>query len=1722
MKKKVMHRILSGVLALVMLISFVPVSALIAFAVDNVAQGSNVTDYGEFPERKLGLGYNAIAGKSIEDSLLQSLSWIDYDSADLRKEGTKHGATGVLDQGGEAKFHESSLDFMSSLGVDFSNTTNANFTMGAIKAGVENKFSSNFNLSTTVTKNEMYFYYVYKAILNKYAMGTNYGQYLNQDFIAAVDALGYNPTNMQLEAFFKTWGTHMLTSFSTGGEFELTSWFTTEGELTTESMEVKNELSANVGNDAVGVKNTLEMGMKLDTSTNQKNTQSGSIYKARGGNAAYIGAVGIDKIDVNSFEDENIKLWVASLNEEDNGNGAFLPSTTEWIAIWEVLSYDVKYNALCERMYNYFMEAVKDQNNDFIKKYCSFSSRLELGGYTYISPIKGKTDRYVYQNVPFVTISNSGQSDNLVAKGSKVIVSKTVTDSLYSIDEISYEIVLESDSSGVDVDRNGVISIATNAQGSFALHMKYDGVTISIVKFTIAEDSNSGGYGYSGGYGTSERPYLISSKEDLDYLAKDTLGQYKHFILINDIDFNGNTFNGISSFSGVFDGNGHRICGFRLETANTGDQKHVGLFWNNTGTIRNLIIGKADYNYNKLGEENKSNLTGTNIATGVTGPYSVVIRATQNENNVDGRYSVGALVGWNQGVIDNCRVENTYVYGCLTQKKGNTDGSYIYVGMVGTNAYFKEENAEQHNNTTGVITRCVSTGNYFEAYATALKDSADKNHTYVGGIAGRSSGKISHCVSSHNTLRSDARGDGIDNFWSDDEKATAEAIAGGLVGRVSNVYENDSKKAFKQWQVSNSYAYNNYFSIYYTDTSLTNGYYDVGGLVGQAISSITEDTPNTFSSLYTDNDKSKYVVRGTDKGVPKPIGELNDVPDRNIDDSKTAEELVNAGGSGYVIKEDNDLVIPMPNTLIVSGGQLEYVHGDSINPEGIRVQIQYQNGKIFQQYNNGAYKEILTLNHFKIAGTSTASNSAIGDKTINDIVITSFGGTTHTEFQPTVSRVVVKELNIVKLPSSTEYFCGDELSTDGLVIEAKYNNGDIKKLTIGECTTGEYTTGKCTIGEYDLNVNGEQEITITYSETYKYGDETTDDEVSTTFTINVYRVKPSYLTLLTSPNKTNYAIGEEFDSTGVTFTLGYNNGKRTETLNAEDVVFSGFSSKEEGNIDVVATYTYYDEDISANATLSEVLHLNIGTVESIEINTLPTKLSYYTSDKKLITDGLSINVYYSNGTVKTVNNAKAMQLSNYDLLVEGIHNVKVDYQGFTDTFEIEVLPVTLSSIEIKTLPKTKYYVPDTFTASGMVLTLNYADGTSKDVYEGFITTVEGYDEGNLPQFMTTGNKKVTVAYEEDGIRRYTSYDITISRRAITEIQVVYTPLKQIYKQNEALNTEGLVIYGVYNNGETFEIKDYTILSVNMSTVGTKTVNVIYMGSYRTSFEITVVAPERIYIEKLPNKTNYTIGETFDPMGMVVKAVYWDYSEVVLDDNTYSISEPALDDYGSEKVTVTYGSLSTSFYVQTNEFEVPEDAPKIIIDSTNATIGKTVVVNICLVNNPGIASMKLNVDYDETVLTLVDVAYNSEMGGQSQLPQDMTAPLILNWYNGWDDYIGDCVFATLTFAVSENATPNSISSVSVTYDPEDVYNILEENVTYYAEGGVLNVIEYVPGDINDDGEVNNKDVTRLFQYLSGWDVEVCEKALDVNGDGNVNNKDMTRLFQYLSGWDVEIN
>ena len=69
--------------------------------------------------------------------------------------------------------------------------------------------------------------------------------------------------------------------------------------------------------------------------------------------------------------------------------------------------------------------------------------------------------------------------------------------------------------------------------------------------------------------------------------------------------------------------------------------------------------------------------------------------------------------------------------------------------------------------------------------------------------------------------------------------------------------------------------------------------------------------------------------------------------------------------------------------------------------------------------------------------------------------------------------------------------------------------------------------------------------------------------------------------------------------------------------------------------------------------------------------------------------------------------------------------------------------------------------------------------------------------------------------------------------------------------------------------------------------------------------------------------------------------------------------------------------------------------------------------------------------------------------------------------------------------------------------------------------VIPVLDYLRGDINGDGRVNTKDLTRLLKYISDDSTPVVLKACDVNGDGEINSKDLTRLMKYISGQNVEI-
>ena len=218
------------------------------------------------------------------------------------------------------------------------------------------------------------------------------------------------------------------------------------------------------------------------------------------------------------------------------------------------------------------------------------------------------------------------------------------------------------------------------------------------------------------------------------------------------------------------------------------------------------------------------------------------------------------------------------------------------------------------------------------------------------------------------------------------------------------------------------------------------------------------------------------------------------------------------------------------------------------------------------------------------------------------------------------------------------------------------------------------------------------------------------------------------------------------------------------------------------------------------------------------------------------------------------------------------------------------------------------------------------------------------------------------------------------------------------------------------------------------------------------------------------------------------------------------------------------SCSECDYEETAVIEATGSVPKIIVDSTQASRGGTVKVAISLANNPGIASMRLNVDYDSSVMTLVGVDDLDKLGSELHSNR-FTDPYVLCWANDTvtENFTANGDVVVLTFKVSETAASGSYEvSVSYDYDKADIHNVQVEKVRFYTEVGAVEVVDVLIGDVNGDGSVDTLDRLTLSRYLANWDGYTIDQintaGADVNCDGSIDTLDRLTLSRYLANWD----
>lgn len=193
---------------------------------------------------------------------------------------------------------------------------------------------------------------------------------------------------------------------------------------------------------------------------------------------------------------------------------------------------------------------------------------------------------------------------------------------------------------------------------------------------------------------------------------------------------------------------------------------------------------------------------------------------------------------------------------------------------------------------------------------------------------------------------------------------------------------------------------------------------------------------------------------------------------------------------------------------------------------------------------------------------------------------------------------------------------------------------------------------------------------------------------------------------------------------------------------------------------------------------------------------------------------------------------------------------------------------------------------------------------------------------------------------------------------------------------------------------------------------------------------------------------------------------------------------------------------------------------ISIDNVYGSPEGTVDVDVVIENNPGILGAILSFTYDNDALTLI----NAKAGDAfSTLVMSKPGKYVSPCKFSWDgesikaEDIKDGIILTLTFKISENAVPGNNIGIDVSYSRGDIVDGDLNAVNPKIVSGVIQVIDYTPGDVDGDNIINAKDLVLIRRYITGgYDIVINEYAADINDDGKINTTDLILIRRYLAG------
>lgn len=412
-------------------------------------------------------------------------------------------------------------------------------------------------------------------------------------------------------------------------------------------------------------------------------------------------------------------------------------------------------------------------------------------------------------------------------------------------------------------------------------------------------------------------------------------------------------------------------------------------------------------------------------------------------------------------------------------------------------------------------------------------------------------------------------------------------------------------------------------------------------------------------------------------------GSNGDIPSKNV-----VIEKGTVGNLSYTANWEPNLV----DLFIKEKAKIiEYNLGDKLNTDGLIVSAKYADDNI---------KDI--------------ENYSISPLVLNELgeqVITISYDNFETSYNVIVKEKQITEISIYKKPSKLNYYIGEKLNTEGLELKVSYDDGSSSIIKSG------FTTSLV-----DLTKEGVNKIIVKFN------------EKSVSYDVNVKKVNVTGIDIYQLPKKTNYHVGEKFNSDGLKIFLIKDNGSK-------EIISTGFKLSidkdyifnDKGSFTIKVNYDEFNTSFEVN--VQEIVKKTLTLVK------FPDKTNYLVGEK-FSTEGILLELISSNGERISVYEYES-SIDNESILNEqGTKNIIITFNDYSTNFEINVRKL-ISLDVINNSSKTEYNIGDTFDFNNIEVTAKYEDGFIERLYDQYKIDVEG---GN--KFSTLGEKNVTVSYGE--------------------------------------------------------------------------------------------------------------------------------------------------------------------------------------------------------------------------------------------------------------------------------------------------------------------------------------------------------------------------------------